>query len=42
MAFELLTFDQALARLPGDKTPKILLGNGFSRACLEAQVSHSR
>ncbi len=30
---ELLTFEQALAGVAGDKQPHVLLGNGFSRAC---------
>ena len=29
----LITFDQALARVPPDRVPHVLLGNGFSRAC---------
>lgn len=29
----LLTFEQALARVPTNKQPHVLLGNGFSRAC---------
>jgi hypothetical protein len=37
----LLTFEQALARVQGNRLPHLLLGNGFSRACREDIFAYS-
>jgi Domain of unknown function (DUF4917) len=36
----LLTFERALASVQGGKTPHVLLGNGFSRACRDDIFSY--
>jgi hypothetical protein len=40
LPFQLLSFDEALGLVSAGKTPNILLGNGFSRACLDQTFAY--